>query len=30
MNKFDFNIENYTKNDLEDMLSLKTPYTNEE
>tara|TARA_B100000035_G_scaffold3667_1_gene3248 strand:+ start:35 stop:1333 length:1299 start_codon:yes stop_codon:yes gene_type:complete len=30
MNNYDFNIENYNKKDLEDMLKLSIPYTNEE
>ena len=30
MKSFDFDINNYTKQDLEDMLSLSNPYTNEE
>ena len=30
MKNFDFNIENYEKADLEEMLSLTVPYTNEE
>lgn len=30
MNNYDFNIKNYENKDLEDMLSLSKPYTNEE
>tara|TARA_B110000305_G_C19452753_1_gene648968 strand:- start:130 stop:1422 length:1293 start_codon:yes stop_codon:yes gene_type:complete len=30
MNNFDFNIKNYSNEDLEEMLSLLKPYTNEE
>tara|TARA_B100000085_G_scaffold116351_1_gene105925 strand:- start:5484 stop:6797 length:1314 start_codon:yes stop_codon:yes gene_type:complete len=30
MKSFDFNINNYTKQDLEEMLSLSNPYTNQE
>ena len=30
MKSFDFDINNYTKEDLEDMLSLSNPYTNQE
>ena len=30
MNNFDFNIKNYSNEDLEEMLSLSKPYTNEE
>tara|TARA_B100000424_G_C22929456_1_gene494451 strand:- start:628 stop:1926 length:1299 start_codon:yes stop_codon:yes gene_type:complete len=30
MNSFNFDINNYTKKDLEEMLSLSNPYTNQE
>ena len=30
MNKFEFDINKYSKEDLEEMLSLKNPYTNQE
>ena len=30
MSNFDFNIDSYTNDDLEDMLSLSKPYTNQE
>ena len=30
MKSFDFDINNYTKQDLEEMLSLSNPYTNQE
>ncbi len=30
MSNFDFNIDSYTNDDLEDMLSLNKPYTNQE